>query len=217
MFENLPTGPYATLVVDPPWNYNDKLGGGNTGFGESKARQKTGMYPGVRSAANHYGTLTTGEIATLPVADLAAPDAHLYIWTTNAFMEDAYRLMAAWDFTPKTIVTWVKTKKGVGEPEAPGDCAFGMGFYYRNMTEHVLFGVRGSLKPLSHSERNVVFAPRLAHSAKPDEFYALARRLSPGPRVDLFARKPREGFEVWGDEAPTEPVAPSAAAGYHAS
>lgn len=204
MFDNLPEKRYSTLAVDPPWDYRDRLGGnrGTNGFGPSINQAKSGMYPGVRAAANHYDTLSIEQIAMLPVADIAEPNAHIYVWTTNAFMQEAHDLAVRWGFTPKTIVTWVKTRKGVVEPEAPEDCAFGMGFYYRNMTEHALFAVRGSLKPLSHSERNIVFAPVGRHSAKPDEAYDLFARLSPGPRLDLFARTERNGWDVWGNQAP---------------
>lgn len=200
LYEGLPSQRYSTLVVDPPWSYNDKLGAANSGWSATEGQIKSGMYPGVRGAAAHYDTLPVDKIAELPVAGLLEPNAHVYIWTTNAFMDEAYDLAKAWGVVPKTVLTWVKTKAKIEEPEAPEDCAFGMGFYYRGTTEHVLFCVRGSLKPLVHNARNVVFAPRLAHSEKPDAFYDLVERVSPGPRVDLFARKSRPGWDVWGNE-----------------
>ena len=196
LFKDLPTKKYTTIVVDTPWAYTDKLGSKQAVDGNT-----TGMYGGVRSAEAHYGTLTIPEVATLPIPDLAEKNAHLYVWVTNAFMDEAYDLIKGWGFKPKTIVTWVKTRNGIVEAEKPEDCAFGMGFYYRNMTEHAILAVRGSLKPLSHSIRNVVFAPRGEHSAKPNEAYEVFASVSPGPRLDMFARQPREGFELWGNQA----------------
>lgn len=158
------------------------------------------MYPGVRGAAAHYDTLPVEAIASLPVGEIAEDNAHLYVWVTNAFMEEAYTLIRGWGFKPKTVVTWVKSKVSVEEPESPQDCAFGMGYYFRGSTEHAILAVRGSLKPLSHSERNLVFAPRMAHSAKPDEFYDLVEKVSPLPAIDLFARRVRDGWDTWGNE-----------------
>lgn len=185
VYRGLPTtrGHYRTLVVDPPWNYEDKHLPGHG-----------------RGAASHYDLLSTEDVAALPVGGLAAPDAHLYVWFTNSFVLEAYHLARWWGFTPKTVVTWVKTRKGVTEAEEPGDCAFGMGHYFRGATEHALFAVRGKAPPLNRSTRNVVFAPLRGHSVKPEEFYQMVREVSPGPRIDLFARRPIEGFDVWGNE-----------------
>ena len=185
VYRGLPTTRhhYRTLVVDPPWNYTDKKPSGYGG-----------------GAAAHYDLLSTEDVAVLPVGDLAAPDAHLYVWVTNSFLLEAHHLARWWGFEPKTLVTWVKTRKGVAEPEGPGDCAFGMGHYFRGATEHALFAVRGKAPPLNRSTRNVVFAPLRGHSVKPEEFYQMVREVSPGPRIDLFARRPIEGFDHWGNE-----------------
>lgn len=184
-FAGLPTGPYRSIVVDPPWRYGDKLPGGG------------------RGAAKHYETMTVDEVAQLPVPDLADTDAHLYIWTTNAFMLDALVLTRRWGFSFKTIVTWVKTKKAaVAIPDAMDerDVAMGMGHYFRGATEHVVFATRGRLPAGSHSLKTVFFAPRLEHSRKPDVFYDMAAQMTPGPRLDMFARSSHSGYEAWGNE-----------------
>lgn len=176
---------YSTVVVDPPWNYNDKLQSGNSGFGEAHL---------TRGAANHYATLTPDEIAQFPISELAADDAHLYIWVTNAFMVEAHALMKAWGFEHKTILTWFKTVNAGDRPR------IGMGHYYRGATEHVLFGVRGKLPPLVRNAPTWFFAPRGAHSAKPNEFFELVESVSPAPRLDVFARTQRQGWDVFGNE-----------------
>ena len=143
--------------------------------------------------------MSADDIATLPVETAAEDRAHLYLWTTNAFMAEAHELAKAWGFVPKTIITWVKIKQG---GERFGDVRIGMGHYWRNATEHVLFCVRGkpALKTLRRNQPTVFFAERSQHSAKPQEFYDLVEGMSPGPRLELFARTPRDGWAVWGDE-----------------
>ncbi len=180
-WQALPGGPFATIVADPPWQYNDRIN------------------PETRGAVNHYATMSADDIATLPVETAAEDRAHLYLWTTNAFMAEAHELAKAWGFVPKTIITWVKIKQG---GERFGDVRIGMGHYWRNATEHVLFCVRGkpALKTLRRNQPTVFFAERSQHSAKPQEFYDLVEGMSPGPRLELFARTPRDGWAVWGDE-----------------
>jgi N6-adenosine-specific RNA methylase IME4 len=163
---------FATVVIDPPWAYGDRLMSG---------RVRT------RGAANHYAVMAYGELRDLRVADVAAADAHLYLWTTNAFMAEALVLMRAWGFHQKTILTWVKPQ-------------IGMGHYYRNNTEHVLFGVRGKLRTLRRDTPTAFLAPRGRHSAKPAAFYDLVERMSPGPYLELFARAARPGWTVIGNE-----------------
>lgn len=181
------------MVADPPWQYGDSLPGPR------------------RGATTHYRTLSLSDIALL--GDLLQPeladDAHLYMWFTNAFVGDAHVLARNWGFEPKTVLTWVKVKKSAAAeykdrsdlaPESE-DIRIGMGWYYRNSTEHVLFATRGKLPPLVRNEHNVIIAERTTHSRKPAEFYQKVIRVSPGPRLELFAREKREGFTPWGDEA----------------
>lgn len=169
---------FSTIVADPPWPYNDKLMSGNSGFG--RPRQ-------TRGAANHYPTMSIAELRALQPQAVAAPDAHLYLWTTNAFMDEALGLMFAWGFKQKTILTWVKPQ-------------IGMGHYFRNTTEHVLFGVRGKLRTLQRNVPTAFWARRTKHSTKPAVFYSIVERQSPGPYLELFAREPRPGWTVMGDE-----------------
>ncbi len=165
--------PYSTIVADPPWRYE------TTG-----RRNQSGTLTGVS-----YSTMTDTEIAAMPVADLAADAAHLYLWVTNTrmFECDPVAIAASWGFQYKTLLTWVKT----GQP--------GLGSYFRSCTEHVLFCVRGSLVvPPAIRERNHFATHRTSHSVKPDAFYDLVERVSPGPYVDLFCRAPRFGWDSWG-------------------
>lgn len=170
---------FTTIVADPPWPYNDKLMSGNSGFGGRRKNK--------RGAANHYPTMTLDALRELPVKTVAAPNSHLYLWTTNAFMEEALELMFLWGYSHKTILTWVKPQ-------------IGMGHYFRNTTEHVLFGVRGKLRTLQRNVPTAFYAKRTVHSAKPEVFYGIVERMSPGPYLELFARRARPGWVALGDE-----------------
>lgn len=173
---------YRTIVADPPWEYDRASGLGSN-----------------RAAADNYPTMTNAEIASLPVASMAAESAHLYLWVTNLrlFAEEGdaavgpIEILRAWGFRYATMLTWHK----LGAP--------GMGWYFRGDTEHVLFGVRGKA-PIDPAlrESNHFAASRHGHSVKPDRFYELVERVSPGPYLELFARRRRYGWDVWGNEAP---------------
>lgn len=177
---------YRTIVADPPWTYNQKWAGGNTGFGASSAARAKGSRL-TRGAGAQYDVMTLIDIEALPVKDWADVDAHLYLWTTNAFMEAALRIARAWGFEQKTILTWVKPRVGLGH-------------YFRNNTEHVLFCVRGSLAPLSTPLRTAYEWEQGRHSEKPAGLYDLAESVSPGPRLDVFARLHRFNWDAWGNE-----------------
>lgn len=175
-------------MVDPPWAYQQKwmqAGKGNALSHDGLA----GIFrrAGIRGAAAQYDCMSLEEIAALPVGDWAdAEGSHLYLWTTNAFIPHAFKIIAAWGFDYKTKITWVKKQ-------------LGMGMYYRNTTEDVLFAVKGSLKCLRRDVPTHFIAPRGAHSEKPSAFYDIAESMSPGPRVDVFARKLRFNWDGWGD------------------
>ncbi len=160
---------WPTLVADPPWQYDDD---------------------GARGAAEkHYRTMSITDLVALPVHELAWPNAHLYLWTTNSHMEPAFKVMRAWGFVFKTIVTWDKGKIGTGH-------------YFRSQTEHVLFGTRGRAPILDRSLPTIFRAPRGEHSEKPDELNRIVERASPGPYLSLFERRPRgEKWSTWGDQA----------------
>ena len=163
---------WRTIVVDPPWRYND-LGGAH-------------------GTAKQYGTMTLCELLALPLGQWAEPDAHLYVWTTNHFVREAVDLAEGWGFDLKTMLTWVKHRED--------QRWLGMGRYYRNATEHVVFAARGKAPILRHDLSTVFHAPRGRHSAKPQAFYDMVETASPGPYLDVFARKQRMGWDVAGNE-----------------
>jgi N6-adenosine-specific RNA methylase IME4 len=163
---------YRTIVADPPWRYNVKPPEGGT----------------------PYATMTPQEMANLPIGMWAEERAHLYLWTTNSFLVEAHRVMDSWGFEYKTLITWVKRRP-------VNDNWIGLGFYYRGVTEHVLFGVRNGLGVLRKNQPNLFYAPHRDHSEKPDTFYDIVESMSLGPYLDVFARKQRMGWDTFGDEA----------------
>lgn len=186
-----PPGQFGTVMLDPPWHFDNVS---------------------TRAAAErHYPTLSTAQIATLPVDQLALPDAHIYLWATAAHLRQALWLMEeVWKFTFIQPITWIKTKDLWAEHYLEGGCAspkiqIGLGNYFRHATEICLFGVRGKAPARTHSIPNVIFAPRGRHSKKPDRIYEYANELSHGPYLELFARYSRPGWSVWGLEAPGVP------------
>lgn len=169
-------GQYQTVLADPPW--------WEAGGGKIK-----------RGADRHYPLMKTSAICDLPVASWAAPDAHLYLWVTNNFLEDGLEVMRAWTFRYITTITWMKDKAGLGQ-------------YFRGITEHCLFGVRGripyQLTDDGHRLQGITGffeEPRGEHSEKPEKMRQMIERVSPGPRLELFARKPAPFWDVWGLEA----------------
>jgi N6-adenosine-specific RNA methylase IME4 len=141
--------------------------------------------------------MTFEEIATLPVGDFALPKSHLYLWTPNALIAEALQIMKAWGFTYKTNIVWMKVRKD-GKPDGRG-----VGFYFRNVTELILFGTKGNLRTLQpgRSQVNTIISRKEEHSRKPDAQYKLIRACSPGPYLELFARKKVEGWTSWGNQA----------------
>lgn len=141
------------------------------------------------AAEDHYATMTIEELCELEVVARMAPDAHLYLWVTNNFLREAFEVADAWGFAFKTCLTWVKPQMGMGN-------------YFRSSTEHILFGVRGALRTNERNLINWFEAPRGKHSAKPDCFYDLVEAASPGPYLELFARRARLGdWHYWGNES----------------
>jgi N6-adenosine-specific RNA methylase IME4 len=162
---------YRTIVVDPPWSYEDRLAG----------------MPYERGASSQYGCMSLEAIKALPIPDWAEPDAHLYVWVTNGFMVEAHELVRHWGFQQKTIRIWIK----------PG---IGLGHIYRNNTEHVLVATRGKLAPLRADVPTAFYGQRGRHSEKPHAFYDETESVSPGPYLDVFARKLRFNWDAWGLE-----------------
>jgi N6-adenosine-specific RNA methylase IME4 len=167
----LPEGKYQTIVLDPPWDYSDEGEEGNV-FGRGRPP---------------YPTMSIDQIAAeLPVETLAADNAHIYLWITNRSLPKGFGLIEKWGFRYVTMLTWVKP-------------SIGMGNYFRGTTEHVLFGVRGSLPLLRQDVGTHFTADRgKEHSNKPDEFYDLIQTCSPEPRLDMFYGKKRNGWTPWG-------------------
>jgi N6-adenosine-specific RNA methylase IME4 len=181
---------YQTIVADPPWPYKAATA---MPIREGLAKHR-GTASGHGSSVMQYGSMSLVDLASLPVKDVVANNAHLYLWVTNSFMEQAYPIARAWGFKPKTIVTWVKIRKSDGQPSMK------MGYYYRGATEHCLFCVRGKLRLYGPPAATAFFTHRSSHSVKPAEFYTMAEQQSPAPRLEMFARKERQGWASWGNE-----------------
>ena len=152
---------------------------------------------------SRYATMTHQDILELPVAQVAKPQSHLYLWVPNALILEGLEVMKRWGFTYKTNLVWYKVRKD-GGPDGRG-----VGFYFRNVTELVLFGVRGSLRTLAPGRRqvNLMFSRKREHSRKPDELFPIIESCSPGPYLELFARYRRRGWKQWGDEIENGPRA----------
>jgi len=173
---------YGTVLADPPWRFTNRTGK---------------VAPEHRRLAR-YQTMSVEEICALPVEGVAASTAHLYLWTPNALLPDALRVMEAWGFQYKGNIVWQKVRKD-GGPDGRG-----VGFYFRNVTELILFGVRGknarTLAP-GRSQVNMIKSRKREHSRKPDEQYEIIEACSPGPYLELFARGDRRNWTVWGHQA----------------
>lgn len=191
---------YRTVVADPPWQIGDfpaKL----HGDGSTLRTPRQTIQPDGRKVDCPYPTMSVEEITALPVPALAEGDAHLYLWTTNQFLEPTYDIARAWGFRPIKILVWCKAPKGRG-----------LGGSWASATEYVMFCRRGSLKSIGRVERNWWEWPRGAHSKKPEAFLDLVERVSPGPYLELFARRARFGWSYWGDESLGTADLPSEAA-----
>lgn len=181
--------PYATIVADPPWKYPGE--GRVSGAATVKKNGTLARHVG----ESGYQRMDTDALCALKVDSLAAPDAHLYLWTTNGFMVEAHAIARAWGFKPRAILTWTKTYQ-----DDRTRVSMKTGYYFRGATEHVVFGVRGSL-PLQTKEGMPTgyLWPRIgAHSVKPAAFFDLVEKCSPGPRLELFSRSPLLGWDSWG-------------------
>jgi N6-adenosine-specific RNA methylase IME4 len=176
------SGIYRTIVADPPWRYKSTLPGHTRG-----ARRGPGN-PRGRSAVP-YPTMTVAEIAALPVGGLAAADAHLYLWTTSTHLEHAWSIARGWGFGYSTLLVWSKKPRGY--------VGFGA---FTVTTEFVLFCRRGTLPAIGRLDRTCWEWPRGEHSQKPEHFIDLVEQVSPGPYLELFSRRHRLGWDVWGNE-----------------
>ncbi len=172
---------FATILADPPWRFSNR----------------SGKVAPEHKRLGRYATMSLEAIKALPVGDRAAPNAHLYLWVPNALLAEGLEVMRAWGFRYVTNVVWAKRRKD-GGPDGRG-----VGFYFRNVTELLLFGVKGRLRtlPPGRTQVNLIESRKREHSRKPDEQYLLIERCSPPPYLELFARYPQAGWTVWGNEA----------------
>ena len=177
-----PAKKYRTIVADPPW---------------AAVLRPPVRYDGKKTQKNSYGTMTNDEITNMGAGLWAEDNAHLYLWFLNSNNVAAHKIAEAWGFDVKTIITWVKGRFEYGRFIEH----IGLGHYFRNCTEHILFGVRGSLDTKEKDMSTVLFAPRTEHSEKPAAFYDMVERMSPGPYLDIFARKQRFRWDTFGNEA----------------
>lgn len=173
---------FGTILADPPWQFQNR----------------TGKMAPEHKRLSRYPTMTLNEICDLPVEAIAAARAHLYLWVPNALLPEGLRVMDQWGFNYKSNLIWYKVRKD-GGPDRRG-----VGFYFRNVTEVLLFGVRGkdvrTLDP-GRSQENVFVSRKREHSRKPDEQYGVIESCSWGPRLEMFARGAREGWTVWGNQS----------------
>jgi N6-adenosine-specific RNA methylase IME4 len=178
-------GKFGTILADPPWKFMNRTG--------KMAPEHKRLY--------RYHTMSNEDIMAMPVKELALPKSHLYLWVPNALILTGLEVMQAWGFEYKTMLVWYKIRKD-GGPDRRG-----VGFYFRNVTEVILFGVRGSLRTLNPGRRqeNIILSQKREHSRKPDELYDIIEDCSPGPFLELFARNPRKNWTTWGDQTEKYP------------
>jgi N6-adenosine-specific RNA methylase IME4 len=179
---------FGTILADPPWQFTNRTGK---------------MAPEHRRLLR-YSTMQLDDILNLPVPDLCLPQSHLYLWVPNALLAEGLQVMQQWGFTYKTNLVWYKVRKD-GGPDGRG-----VGFYFRNVTELILFGVKGSLRTHQPGRRqvNIITSQKREHSRKPDELYAIIEQCSPGPYLELFARQLRRNWQQWGNEIALEEDVP---------
>lgn len=173
---------FGTILADPPWRFTNR----------------TGKMAPEHRRLSRYSTMTLDEICALPVSKISADPSHLYLWVPNALLKDGLNVMEAWGFEYKSNLVWHKIRKDGGSDGR------GVGFYFRNVTELILFGVKGkNARTLAPGRRqvNLLATRKREHSRKPDEQYEIIEGCSWGPRIELFSRGEREGWDCWGNEA----------------
>ncbi len=188
------SGRFGTLLIDPPWRFTNR----------------TGKVAPEHKRLRRYDTMGFDEIAAMRVGDVARLQSHLYMWCPNALLFEGLQIMKAWGFEYKTNIVWYKIRKD-GGPDGRG-----VGFYFRNVTEMLLFGVKGKLRTLQpgRTQVNIVLSRKREHSRKPDEVYDVIQSCSPGPFIELFAREKVAGWTQWGDELATYAESKSVHRGY---
>jgi len=177
----LALGKFGTILADPPWKFQNRTG--------KMAPEHKRLY--------RYHTMTNEEIMEMPVSEIALEKSHLYLWVPNALIDLGLNVLKKWGFEYKTMLVWYKIRKD-GGPDRRG-----VGFYFRNVTEVILFGTKGQLRTLQpgRSQENIIISQKRGHSIKPDELYPIIESCSSGPFIELFARRKRKNWISWGDEA----------------
>lgn len=177
-------GGFSTILADPPWRFANR----------------TGKVAPEHRRLDRYSTMSLEDIKRLPVSEAAAKNAHLYMWVPNALLPEGLDVMSSWGFRYVSNIIWAKRRKD-GGPDGRG-----VGFYFRNVTEILLFGVKGSMRtlPAGRSQVNMIETRKREHSRKPDEQYKLIESCSPGPYLEMFARHPEPDWHAWGDESAQE-------------
>lgn len=188
------SGGFHTVMADPPWRFTNR----------------TGKVAPEHRRLDRYDTMDLAAIKALPVADHVAPNAHLYLWVPNALLPEGMEVMSAWGFRYVSNVVWAK-RRADGGPDGRG-----VGFYFRNVTELILFGVRGRMRTLApaRSQVNMIETRKREHSRKPDEQYDFIESCSPGPYLEMFARNAQPGWHAWGNEADAPEVRGKVHRGY---
>lgn len=182
MLRDLPHD-FGTILIDPPWRFSNR----------------TGKMAPEHRRLHRYPTMSFEEIGALPVGRLGLANSHLYLWCPNALLLEGLTIMKEWGFTYKTNIVWYKVRKD-GGPDGRG-----VGFYFRNVTELLLFGVKGRLRTLKAGRRqvNITISRKQEHSRKPAAVYEIIKHCSPGPYLELFAREKNSGWTQWGNELDT--------------
>lgn len=177
------SGTYSTILIDPPWRFDNR----------------TGKVAPEHKRLRRYRTMSMEEIAAMPVGHYARTPSHLYLWCPNALLPDGLKIMKAWGFNYKTNIVWYKVRKD-GGPDGRG-----VGFYFRNVTELLLFGIKGTMRTLPPGRRqtNIIVSRKQEHSRKPEEVYDIIEACSPEPYLELFARERISNWTCWGDEVDT--------------
>ena len=180
-FVNEVKGKFKTILADPPWRFMNS----------------TGKVAPEHKRLSRYPTLSLQEILDIPVNSIADEQAHLYLWVPNALLAEGLETMKKWGFTYKTNVVWYKIRKD-GGPDGRG-----VGFYFRNVTELVPFGIKGKMRTLQpgRTQVNILSSRKREHSRKPDELYDIIESCSPGPYLELFSRGKRDNWFVWGNQS----------------
>lgn len=180
-FVNEVQGKFKTILADPPWRFQNN----------------TGKVAPEHKRLSRYPTLSLQEILDIPVNSVADENSHLYLWVPNALLAEGLETMKKWGFVYKTNIVWYKVRKD-GGPDGRG-----VGFYFRNVTELVLFGIKGKMRTLKpgRTQVNLISSRKREHSRKPDELYPIIENCSPGPYLEMFARGNRKGWSAWGNQS----------------